>query len=638
MSGIVGIINLDGKPIDPSLLSRMTDFMSFRGPDAQQIWIEGNIGLGHTLLRTTWEAEYEQQPFTLDCVTRTPCERDICIVADARIDDRETLAEKLGISPLPSPPFTSESKVITDVELILRAYLHWGDDCVQHLLGDFAFAIWDARHQRLFCARDQFGVKLFYYSQVGNCLLISNTLNCLRQHPQVSSELNDLAIADFLLFEMNQDLTTTTFADIQTLPAASILTHTPERGTQTAKYWTLPLPELIRFKKSQDYLDHFQELMGKAVGDRLRRDRVSSFFSGGLDSTTIAATAVAIAKQKSQPLDLKAFTVVYDELIPDRERYYAGLAAQALGMSIDYQVADADYPYQNWGGSKFQTPEPRNQVFRSVSDESFYRGSMHSRVFLSGNGGDEVFAVTKVVEMFKTMPLQDVLVDVIQSYFKYGIKPHWGSGLLAFLRRESRSSGGQDVYPEWVNPDFAKRLDLRNRWQQVIDSQQISLQLPRSRAHSKFDPVILRSFLESHDLECLRVPVETRFPFFDLRLVDYLLALPPVPWCVDKMLLRTAMKQILPEQVRLRPKTPLSEDPLVAKGLDRIDRRSLLEMSAKIEEYINIDRLLAVRDPTSGCDLWQHLVPISIAYWLKDYFQTVQELPKFSDPHLTNTS
>ncbi len=638
MSGIVGIIHLNGEPIDPSLLSRMNGYMSWRGPDAQQIWSDGNIGLGHTLLRTTWEAEYEHQPFTLDCATRTPCDRQVWIVADARIDDRENLATKLGIAPLPSPPFTSKSQVITDVELILRAYLHWGDRCVEHLLGDFAVAIWDARQRRLFCARDQLGVKQVYYSQIGNCLLISNTLNCIRQHPQVSSELNEQAIGDFLLFEMNHNLTTTTFADIQRLPAAHTLTWTSAQGLQIAQYWTLPLPELIRFKTSSAYLEHFQALMGAAVGDRLRTDKVASSFSGGLDSTTIAATAVAVAKQRSQPLDLKAFTVVYDALIPDRERYYAGLAANTLGIPIDYQVADDDYPYQDWRSSTFHTPEPLHQVFRTISDESFHRGSLHSRVSLSGNGGDEVFAVTKVVEMLQTMPLQEVMLDVSRSYFEHRVTPHWGSGFLAFLRRGNQSPRGKDEYPEWLNPDFAKRLGLKERWQQIIDAQQVSLHLPRSRAHSKFDPVVLRSFLEGHDPACWRVPIETRFPFFDLRLVNYLLALPPVPWCVDKMLLRTAMKQVLPEEVRLRPKTPLQADPLLAIGVERLDRRSVLQKSPEIAKYIDIDRLLAVQDPLQMCDFWQHLVPITLSFWLHQYLDLPKATPSSFSVDLLDSS
>ena len=139
MSGIVGIINLDGRPVSRELLRRMTDFMIYRGPDAQEIWSAGPVGFGHAMLRTTRESLKESQPLSLD--------GEIWITADARIDGREELIGKL------------ESKVaadlgdVTDVELILRAYNVWGEGCLEHLIGDFAFAIWDQRERRLFCAR-----------------------------------------------------------------------------------------------------------------------------------------------------------------------------------------------------------------------------------------------------------------------------------------------------------------------------------------------------------------------------------------------------------------------------------------------------------------------------------------------------
>ena len=209
MSGICGIVNLDGAPVDRQLLQKMTALIAFRGPDAQNVWVDGRVGFGHTMLHTTLESEREQQPCSLD--------GNVWITADARIDGRTELKRTLeaqGRTELPNA---------TDVELILHAYHAWGEDCVKYLIGDFAFAIWDSRQQRLFCARDHFGVKPFFYALMGQCLIFSNTLNCLRGHPAVSDSLNDLAVADFLLFEMNQDPGTTVFADIQRLPPAQRL-------------------------------------------------------------------------------------------------------------------------------------------------------------------------------------------------------------------------------------------------------------------------------------------------------------------------------------------------------------------------------------------------------------------------------
>ena len=182
------------------------------------------MGFGHTLFRTTWEAQYERQPFTLD--------QQVWIVADARVDARKDLVRELGCEP--DVPLNQTP----DVELILRAYLKWGEACLEHMIGDFSFAIWDGRSRNLLCARDHFGVKLFYYARKNSCLVFSNTITALRFHPEVSSRLNESAIADFLLFDSNWTLDTTFFTDIQKLPAAHQLT-VADTGLKRRKYWEL---------------------------------------------------------------------------------------------------------------------------------------------------------------------------------------------------------------------------------------------------------------------------------------------------------------------------------------------------------------------------------------------------------------
>jgi asparagine synthase (glutamine-hydrolysing) len=623
VSGIVGLINLDREPIDPGLLSRMNNFMTFRGPDAQTIWSQGFVGFGHTMLRTTWESVAESQPHTLD-------ER-VWIVADARIDDRQTLIEKLDLTHR----LADRERILTDVELILQAYLRWGDDFVQHLLGDFAFAIWDDRQQRLFCARDHFGFKPFYYSQVGNCLLFSNTLNCLRQHPQVSSKLNDRAIGDFLLFDLNYDLATTAFADIHRLPPAHTFTWSPARGIETRKYWTMPVPALIRFKNPQDYLDRFQELMGRAVGDRLRTDKVASFFSGGMDSTTIAATALAVAKERSVRLELKAFTTVSARSTLDRERYYAGLAADRLGIPIQYHSTDNDELYQDWYDPRFQNPEPTNNPLSKASWEKLQRMSAHSRVALCGHGGDEAFKPTTVMEMLQTMSILEIGADISRSYLNFGIQPHWGSGLLGWLRRWGQSDPNLSTYPHWLNPDFTRSLELDRRWVEIMNEPSKSIDSPRSRAYHASTSISWAAHLEANDPGVSGVPVEVRLPFLDLRLLSYLLALPPAPWCVDKMLLRTAMTDILPTAVRLRPKTPLAGDPFYSRLIsidspqDRFRQAvSVLPTLPAIESYVNIDRLFDANNPVIILEDRAQLIPVSFAYWFDRHLDAVTNVAR----------
>jgi asparagine synthase (glutamine-hydrolysing) len=207
LSGIVGIFHRDGAPIEPALLRSLVDFLGYRGPDGQGCWSETPVGLGYSLLRTTRESCSERQPVSL--------EDRYWIVADARLDCREELIAELQRT---KPEVQSNAP---DCELILQAYATWGTSCVDCLRGDYSFAVWDAVDKQLFCVRDHFGIKPFYYAQLGELFLFSNTLNCIRLHPSVSNEWNDAAIGDFLLFGLNYDNATTSFRDIQRLRAAN---------------------------------------------------------------------------------------------------------------------------------------------------------------------------------------------------------------------------------------------------------------------------------------------------------------------------------------------------------------------------------------------------------------------------------
>ncbi len=192
MSGIVGIVHFDRAPVDREQLHELTESMAFRGPDGRQVWLDGSVGLGCAHFATTEESLGERQPLSLD--------GDIWIVADARIDAREELVAELraaGIEPVPS----AAGREVTDVELILYAYRAWGEDAVNHLLGDSSFGIWDPRRRRHFAARDHGGVKPFYYVERPGGFAFSNALACLRLLPWVSRGLAGLAVVDFLLFE-----------------------------------------------------------------------------------------------------------------------------------------------------------------------------------------------------------------------------------------------------------------------------------------------------------------------------------------------------------------------------------------------------------------------------------------------------
>jgi asparagine synthase (glutamine-hydrolysing) len=221
MSGFIGLAN-PGAEVAGGVIASLTRALAFRGPDAHGWKTPRGAALGHALLRTGRNCD--AQPLSLDGNT--------WIVADARIDAQRQLRDALEHAGQRVEAHAS------DAALILAAFAVWGDDCVEHLLGDFAFAIWDERRQRLFCARDHFGVKPFFHARVGREFLFGNTLSCLRRHPGVGGDLDDLAIADFLLFESYQNPDATAFAQIRRLPAGHVLIC-DARGLHLRQYWSL---------------------------------------------------------------------------------------------------------------------------------------------------------------------------------------------------------------------------------------------------------------------------------------------------------------------------------------------------------------------------------------------------------------
>ena len=372
MSGIVAIFHRDGAPIERTLLRSLVDFLAYRGPDARETWMGSSIGLGHALLSTTRESLAERQPAGF--------EGRYWITADARLDGRGELLAALDLSG------SDIGWSIPDSQLILRAYAKWGAACVEHLRGDFSFAIWDEHTKQLFCARDQFGIKPFYYASVGSVVILSNTLDCIRRHPAVSGRLNDLAIADFLLFDMIRDPAATSFADIQRLPPAHTLVCGRD-GISLRRYWVLPVSAPIHHKRPMECVEQFRELLDHAVADRLRTNSVGILMSGGLDSPTVAASAQRTLARNGSTVGLCAYTEVFESLIPDEERFYAGLVAEALKIPIEFQMDEKGlWKYQNHEDSCW--PEPVHSPGPIGSLAQLRQIAVRHRLALTGFGAD----------------------------------------------------------------------------------------------------------------------------------------------------------------------------------------------------------------------------------------------------------
>jgi len=606
MSGILGIVNLDGSPVDPTLLRKMADSLAFRGPDAQETWIDGNVGFAHAMLRTTWESERERQPSSLD--------GQVWITADARIDARSDLIAALKSNSQEVAPG------VPDVELILHAYQVWGKDCVQHLLGDFAFAIWDAPRRRLFCARDHLGVRPFFYAQAGQTVVFSNTLECVRIHPLVSDRLNDLAIGDFLLFGFNQEFGTTVYADIQRLPPAHTALWSPD-GCSLKRYWTLPIDEPIYYRRSSDYVERFRELLNTVVEDRLRTNKLAVFMSGGLDSTTLAAVACSLFRKQGGDFEVHAFTSVFDDYGDDRR--YATMVAEHLNIPIHFRVGGTEDSIDpNWNQTSFHTPEPVINILNRSKDLAWFRDvSCYSRVFFWGEGSDNALT-------YEWRPYLKFLIGrgrylrALRNTCQHVIS-HRRIPLLPsvprMLRERFDAGFKEPSFPPWLNPEFESRCGLRARWEEerAKQARPSSLHPVRPDAYESFTGPLWHALFEGMAPGNTGVALEGRLPFVDLRLLRYMLAVPAMPWCRVKYLQREVMRGILPEPVRRRRKTILRGDPVweMLRGSKLPDLKS-----AQSEAYLSPRRV----PESAGSDrvsFHRDFAPRGLDYW----FQNRQE-------------
>ena len=605
MSGIVGVINFDGRPIDPALIETLTAHMRPWAPDASACVVAGSAGFGFAQLATTEESAAERQPLSFD--------GNVHLVADARIDDRERLFDDLASCG------RRVARDAPDVDLVLHAYLAWGRRCVDRLIGDFAFAVWDVERGELLCARDHFGVKPFYYADLGDAFVFSNALNVVRMHPRVGETLDELAIADFLLFGFNQSLDTTSFESIRRIPPGHVLRRARHEPVSIERYWSLPCDEAIRYRRESDYVEHFRSLLETAVGDRLRGTRVAVSMSGGLDSTSVACMAHQRLERAHRPFDLRLCTNVYDRLIPDDERDYASEVARALNAPIHFESMDDAELHAGWDRPGIALPEPVESFDAQGENGGHFDFLGGCRVVLGGLGGDPLLASPRayVLERLLASEWSELAAGVRVCLRTHGRLP--SLGLRSLLTGRLRGARDRPAMPGWLNRELVTRLDLEARWRRVTapapDRHPV-----RPEAHRALGDATWQHCFGVFDPGCNGIAVEHRHPFFDVRLVRFALAMPNQPWFVGKALLREAMKGMLPESVRSRPKTVLRGDPAhaVAEEFDRRCRDRLLSAPG-LERFVDVQAVpvhLWDKAALASLEYYGNIRAFSLGYWL----------------------
>jgi asparagine synthase (glutamine-hydrolysing) len=592
VSGFVGLWQHDGRPVEPALLDTLTESLRFRGPDGLATWHRGSVGLGHARFVTHARRDGEPQPLAIDERYR--------IAGDIRLDAREEL-----IAALPASPGES------DAALVLRAYRAWGEKCLARLHGDFAFAIWDEHEQRLFCARDPFGVRPFFYAALPGTFLCGNTLNTLRRHPDVGDALDEQALADFLVCGYPLDPALSFFRDIRRLPAAHCLTVTAS-ATRIARYWDLPQPPALRHRRAADYVEQFADVLSRALADRAGSGPVGISLSGGLDSGAIAAAMVGRLGTPPRAQRVLAFCSGWTCAFDDPEPRAAARTADALGLALEVIEAPDCVPLRRLPAA-WAEPEPAGDYFSAQFVASLARMASATRVNLDGQGADEIFGGETLLDEARREPIGRLALDALRTWATVR-RPAFG---LRSRLLPARALHALQRVPKYLDAKWQRGLGLAERLR-AVGPQASTTAAPGRRpvARARLGRRIWGPYLESFDAGFTGVAIETRWPYLDERVVRFALSLPPLPWCVDKYLLRRSLERILPRAITARPKSPLAGDPLESF----VAREPRWVASAPPDSALGgrVDRAAwqkAWQAPRPDGALWQLARPLALAQW-----------------------
>jgi asparagine synthase (glutamine-hydrolysing) len=605
MSGFAGVVSADGGAPDAKLIERMAERLVFRGPDGTQFWRRAGAEFCFALLRTGPSPQADSQPISLD--------GRVWLLGDVRLDGREELLRKL------EQRGENAASDATNEELILRAWRQWAEDSFEILMGDFAFALWDAETRQLWCARDLLGGRPFFYAHAGGQFVFSNTLNVVLVAPQVSAELDPHFIGDFLLQSWCPDVERTAFRGVRRLPAGHALKYS-NGEVKARRYAALPIEEPLFLKRGEDYVEQFRGHLEQAVRDRLPAGPAGFFMSGGLDSTSVAAMAVTVQARRGIRDSLRAYTVDYAPLFEDEEGTLATKVARHLGIPIDILEGASARPLEGWEEGLLSTPEPCSEPFFALHVEHYRQVAQRARVVLSGDGGDDILtgrAWPYLVYLVQRGRLATLAATFGEYVLRHGTLPPLRAGIRTRLRLWMGRVDEEPGYPEWLDPEFEKEMDLRNRWKELQQPARLVHPL-HPQGYATLTGAFWSSMFEIEDAGWTSAAVETRAPFFDQRFLRFLLRVPPVPWCMKKELLREALRDLLPEEVRVRKKTPLRGDPLLLHA-ERNGWKAVLSNGAceRLKKFVNCKMLSATSRPALGLSMWADLRPIALDYWLK---------------------
>ncbi len=584
MCGIAGIFSPQGQSVDQALLVRMTRALRHRGPDdegylfadSRSNTIETrrgsesipeiktrdvsevfstdfrpNLGLGWRRLSIIDLSPTGHQPMANE-------EQTVWIIFNGEIYNYIELREELRAKGY---TFRTQS----DTEVIIRSYEQWGTDCLQHLNGMWAFSLYDVRRKLLFCARDRFGIKPFYYTWDGTTLAFASEIKSLLESPAIQRTANDAMVYDYLFFCILDHTEQTFFKEINQLRPGHFL-QVDTSGLKVQQYYSLPYsPELGRFEEThcRRYAERFRELFTESVRIHLRTDvTLGSCLSGGLDSSSIVCTAnqlifgEGLVDRSLIGDKQKTFTASYND-----ERYSEDRFVRRV---IETTNAAAHFIRPTSRGLMDEL-----QRFIHAHDEPVISTSMYAqwnvmklaaqhkvRVLLDGQGGDELLAGYRWhypvfhANLLRQMRFGELVSEVRKTAAVTGesFQKLLALKLLKnFVPKDLRD--GLYTIKTYLNKEFTSALgQARNS----ISKSDFNLQQRLWEEETRYN---LTQLLHYEDRNSMAFSIEARIPFVNYRVVEYVMNVPAMYKIHDgwsKYLLRRATEGILPDDIRWR--------------------------------------------------------------------------------------
>ncbi|OJF12825.1 asparagine synthase (glutamine-hydrolyzing) [Couchioplanes caeruleus] len=585
MCGIGAVARIDGGHLDAGvdgLLERLAQVLAHRGPDERELLREGPVGLAFTRLSLT-DPDGGSQPLTLD-------DGSLTLIANGEVYNHRELAASL--------PTGTRMRTGSDCEVLLHLYRERGIRFLDDVRGMFAVILWDRRAGRLLLARDRFGIKPLYFHRNASRIILSSEMKALFLDGETPRRFDwDTALTTPALAAsptFSEAPVTTWFEDVNAVPAGTIMRIDLNGGhTSEHPYWSFPGTIRDIPRTADDFVERYRALLADSVRECATADaELGLFLSGGVDSAAVAALAAA------QDVPLHTFTVLSAATYRNQDAEYAHRVAEKLGLPNHQVLFDGEhvptaaewkrllwltetplcspeiyYKHELHRYAKVARPHLRGMLLGAASDE--FNGGYS--VDMAGGGDWHDFTV-QLAAMTRTGRLRD----------RPDLAPWWAHGNAGLLTDEAvadlTGAAPGDPYHEYLAGQYRK-IQQYNVWHE-----------DRSAAGSG---------------------IEARVPFLDHRLVELAAAVPPhlrpqLLW--DKQILRRGVRDLLPEDVAARPKTPFFYGPglphtyrMLTRMLER-DGGALIDEALSApgaERYLNADGVRdrlrqAVADPTSS--------------------------------------